>query len=459
MWQAPCRLAAALLVLAAAAPAPAARTYAERVREHVLDNGLTVLVLPEPRAPVVVVQVWYRCGSRNEQPGRTGLAHVLEHMMFKGTAGTGPDQYSRIIRRNGGNDNAFTSADATTYFVSIASDRLDLVLDLEADRMRNLVFDDAQFAPELQVVIEERRLRTDNNPVAVLFEQLAAAAYTAHPYQWPIIGWMNDLRQLTREDALEWYRTFYAPNNAVLVIAGDVDPDRTLAAVERTFGPVPRGAPAPVVRSIEPVQQGERRVTVRREAQLPFVALAFHVPTLRHPDAPALEVLAGLLGDGRGSRLYRRLVYERRLARSVGADYDFTSVDPGLFTVYAQPLPGQSAARLEAALLAEIADLQRVPARARELERVRNGLEAGSVFAQDSLFYQAMLLGQFEMASSWRDIDRYVPAIRAVTAEAVRRVAATYLRPENRTVAVLDPLPVPPGRAPTESVPTGQVHR
>lgn len=451
-------LAAVTLTAALVQPAAAARTYGERVQEKTLDNGMKILVLEDDKAPVAVMQVWYRCGSRNEQLGKTGLAHVLEHMMFKGTAKTGPEQYSKIIQRNGGNENAFTSNDATTYFASIASDRLGVVVDLEGDRMRNLQFDEAQFAPELQVVIEERRLRTDNNPVSVLFEQINATAYTAHPYEWPIIGWMNDLRQLTREDALGWYRTYYAPNNAVVVIVGNVDAAETFAAVDRAFGAHPRGAPPPIVRAIEPVQQGERRVVVQREAQLPYVTMAFHVPNLHHSDAYPLEVLAGVLAGGKSSRLYKRLVYEKRIARDAGADFDLTSVDPGLFYVYAQPLPGKTAAQIEAALLAEIAILQRKAPDERELQKVRNGIESGSVFAQDSLFYQAMLLGQYEMAGDWRVLDRYLPGIERVTAENVRRVAATYLVPTNRTVAVLDPLPIVGGRAPVESAPTGMVH-
>jgi len=451
-------LAAAALLVVSVPPAFAAQTYTERVREKVLDNGLKILVLEDDKAPVAVMQVWYRSGSRNEQLGKTGLAHVLEHMMFKGTEKTGPEQYSKIIQRNGGNENAFTSNDATTYFASIASDRIGVVIELEGDRMQNLKFDEAQFAPELQVVVEERRLRTDNTPVSVLFEQLNSSAYSAHPYEWPIIGWMNDLRQLTREDALGWYRTYYAPNNAVVIVVGNVDPAETFAAVEKAFGSIPRGTPPPAVRAIEPKQQGERRVVVQREAQLPYVAMAYHVPNLHEADAYPLEVLAGVLAGGKSSRLHKRLVYEKRIARDAGADFDLTSVDPGLFYVYAQPLPGKTARQAEDALLAEITTVQRTLVDERELRKVKNGMESASVFAQDSLFYQGMLLGQYEMTGDWRALDKYLPGIRAVTAEDVRRVAAAYLIPTNRTVAVLDPLPITGGRAPVEAAPTGMVH-
>lgn len=454
-----CRIVGVALVLAWQAAAwgrPA--SYGERVREHVLANGVKVLLLEEHKAPVVVVQVWYRVGSRNEQLGQTGLSHLLEHLMFKGTEKRGPEEYSRIIQRNGGNENAFTDADNTTYFATLASDRVEVVLDLESDRMVNLKFDDEQFRPEHQVVIEERRLRTEDNPVAALFELLGATAYVAHPYQWPIIGWMDDLRQATREDALEYYRLHYAPNNAFLVIAGDFDSERMIADVERWFGPLPARSAPPAVRSIEPPQRGERRAVLRRPAELPFVAIGYHVPNLRHADAPALEVASAILADGKSSRLYDRLVYRRQLARSAGAHYDYTQHDPGLFTVYAQPMPGKSAAELERALLAEIEALQRhAPAEA-ELEKAKNSLEAGFLLAQDSLFYQALLLGQYEIADRWQRIDEYVPAVRAVTPDDVQRVARTYLVADNRTVATLEPLPLEPGQRPPSSQPPGKLH-
>lgn len=433
--------------------------YTGRVREHSLPNGLKVLLLEDHKAPVVVFQVWYRVGSRNEQLGKTGLSHLLEHLMFKGTETRGPEEYSRIIQRNGGNENAFTDTDNTTYFATLAADRAQVVVELEADRMANLKFDDAQFVPEHQVVIEERRLRTEDNPLAALFELLAATAYTAHPYQWPIIGWMNDLRQATREDALEYYRTHYAPNNAFIVVVGAVAPDTMLREIEKWFGNITAKPAPPPVRAQEPEQQGERRAVLRRPAELPAVALAYHVPNLRSRDAYALEVLATILGDGKSSRLYRRLVYEQRLARDVGTHYDLVTIDPGLLYVYGQPMPGRTAATLERALLEEIGRLQQTPISAAELEKAQNNLEAAFLLAQDSLFYQALLLGQYEVADRWQRIDDYVPQIRAVTAEDVRRVARQYLIAENRTVAVLEPVPPPEGKAPPKvGPPVGRVH-
>jgi zinc protease len=425
----------------------AAQSYAERVRETALPNGLKILLLEDHKAPVAVLQVWYRVGSRNERLGKTGLSHLLEHVMFKGTKKVGPEEYSKIIQRNGGNDNAFTSEDYTTYFAIIASDRLPVVIDLESDRMQNLAFEDAQFTPELHVVMEERRLRTDNNPISALFEQISAVAYAAHPYQWPIIGWMNDLRQATRQDAMDYYHTYYTPGNAVVVCVGDFSAGNLRAQLEKAFGPLPAGDAPPPVRAVEPEQQGENRTVLKREAELPFVALAYHVPNLKSKDGYALEVLSAILAGGKSARLYQRLVYEKRLARDVGASYDLTSIDPGLFVVYGQPLPGKTAKTVEAELLSQLESLKRTAVSKRELMKATNGLEAGFVMAQDSLFYQGMLLGQYEMAGDWHAIDNYLPGVRAVSADDIMRVASFYFTASNRTVGTLEPLPVAAGHA------------
>jgi zinc protease len=462
MYRGRCRALIAALLLCGAVPhaARAAQTYAERVHEKVLPNGMKVLLLEEHKAPVAVFQVWYRVGSRNEQVGKTGLAHLLEHLMFKGTKKVGPEEYSKIIQRNGGNDNAFTSNDGTTYFATMASDRLSVIVDLEADRMQNLAFGEAQFDPEHHVVLEERRLRSDNNPVAALFELINSVAYTAHPYQWPTIGWMNDIAQATREDALAFYHMYYAPGNAFIVCVGDFSTAELEAQIANAFTAVaPGSTPPPSVRALEPVQQGERRTVLQREAELPFVALAHHVPNLSSPDGPALEVLSAILGGGKSSRLHQHLVHDKRLARDVGTSYELTSVDPGLFFVYAQPLPGKSTAQLEQQLLAELVALQTKPVSDHELLKAKNALEAGFVLGQDSLFYQALLLGQYELAGGWQQADTYVPSIRAVTADDIQRAATFYFTAANRTVATLDPLPVAPGKsAPPAMPPQGMVH-
>ncbi len=452
-------LAAASLSCLFVPNANAALSYQERVREKILPNGLKVLLLEDHKSPVAVVQVWYRVGSRNEELGKTGLSHLLEHLMFKGTAKTGPEEYSKIIQRNGGNDNAFTNNDNTTYFAQIASDRIGVVVDLEADRMHNLSFDEAQFTPEHHVVIEERRLRTEDNPVSELFEVINAAAYTAHPYQWPIVGWMSDLRQATRDDALAYYRQNYTPSNAFVVVAGDFSSDALFAQIEGAFGAIENGPPPAPVRAVEPPQQGERRTTLRRPAQLPFIILGYHTPTLESADAAAIEVLSAVLSGGKSARLHKQLVYEKRIALEVGASFDYTSADPDLFIVYGQPLPGKPVAALEKALLQQLQRVQDKPVSEAELQKAKNGIESMAVVAQDSQFYQAMMLGQYEIGGDWKRIDEFLPRIRAVSADDIQRVARTYLRADNRTVGILDPLPLDPNKRPPRlGLAAGGVH-
>lgn len=454
----PVALFGALLALPFQPHPTSAAPYAERVTEARLPNGLKLIMLEDHKAPVVVFQIWYRVGSRNEALGHTGLSHILEHIMFKGTATVAPEEYSKIIQRNGGRTNAFTTEDATTYFAMLASDRVGVVIDLEADRMNGLTLTDAQFLPERDVIMEERRLRVDNVPTAALFEQLTSTAYAAHTYEFPIIGWMSDIGQATLADAMAHYRTYYVPNNAFIVAVGDFDSAALREQIANAFGALPMGADPPPVRAMEPVQQGERRVEVKRPAQLPFVALSHHVPNLRSPDAAALDVLATVLSGGDSARLHSQLVYRDRLALSAGAEYDYTSLDPGLFTVYAQPLPGKTATATEAALVREIERIRREPPTARELEKAKNGIEAEYIFAQDSLFYQGMLLGDHEVAGDWRTIDDYLPAVRKVTAADVQRVATVYLRAENRTTAVLIPDPPIAGPLPGAAPPSGPLH-
>lgn len=433
-------LVAVALLLCAPGRLWGAPLYAERVRESMLPNGLKLILLEDHKAGVAVFQLWYRVGSRNEVAGSTGLSHMFEHLMFKGTETVGAEEYSRIIQRAGGDTNAFTSQDYTTYFAKLASDRLRVVIDLESDRLAHLKIDESVFGPERDVVAEERRLRTDNDPVSTLFEQLAAAAYTAHPYGAPVIGWMSDIQGMTLDDAMRHFRTYYVPNNAFVVAVGDFDPAALAAEIERAFGWIPSGSTPPFVRALEPPQQGERRVEVRRTAELPYVAAAYHTPNIRSVDAPALEVLAQVLSGGRSTPLHQELVYRRRIAREAGASYDFLSQDAGLFTVSAQPLPGKPASMVERALFDEIEKARRHAPSARALQKAKNAIEAQFVFSQDSLFYQGLLLGQFEINGDWRAIDEYLPAVRAVTADDVLRVARVYLRPENRTVATLVPL-------------------
>ncbi|MGH7899281.1 MAG: M16 family metallopeptidase [Candidatus Binatia bacterium] len=426
-----------------------------RVREATLENGLKVLVLPVTKAPVVTLQVWYRVGSRNERLGTTGLSHLLEHLMFKETDKLKPEEFSKIIQANGGELNAFTTSDYTTYFETLSSDRLGLALELEADRMSHLKLREETTEPEKRVVMEERRLRSVDNPWGALYEETNAAAFRAHPYMWPVIGWMHDIEATTLGDISAHYQTYYRPNNAIVVVAGDVDADRTLEQVRKAFGGARAGEEAPQVTSVEPLQLGERRVFVKKEANLPALLWAYKVPNVRNADSYALEVLATVLADGESSRLYRRLVVEKRLLLDINVDNPFLSLDSNLFTLAGQVLPEKKVEDVEAALEREIQELGTKAVTARELSKAKNQIEAQFVFAQDSNFYQAMLLARFELIGDWRGLDAYLPGIRKVTAEDLQRVAREYLIPDRRTAGTLIPTGPAKHVAPP---PSGMVH-
>jgi zinc protease len=406
-----------------------------------LDNGLRVLLQEDHRSPIVTFQTWYRVGSRNESRGHTGLAHFLEHMMFKGTPTHGRGEFARLVEQNGGQDNAFTSQDVTSYYVNVVADKIDLVLDLEADRMQNLLLDPGEIDSERQVVIEERRTRTEDDPNGFLAEEVGALAFRAHPYGQPIIGWMEDLKRITPAAMRAFYKTYYVPNNVVMVAVGAFKAPELLDKIKKKFGSIPRGSEPPAVDAEEPVQNGERRVTVYKEAQLPIVYLAYHVPNQTSPDAPALEVLSTILSSGRSSRLYRSLIYERQLALDAGGDYSWFSVDPNLFWFWATAMPGQTPETLEKELLAEMARLVKEPVTDVELRRVRNQIEAAFVFQEDSVHRRASLLARFELLGGYAEKDRYLQRIRAVTAADIQRVARTYFLPHRKNVGVLLPRP------------------
>ncbi len=428
----------ACVVLALVSPSPPA-SGASRIVEATLENGLTVLLLEERKAPVVTVQVWYKVGSRNEVPGTTGVSHLLEHMMFKGAPSEAPGTFSRIVQKNGGRDNAFTSDDYTAYFENLASDRLLLALRLEADRMRSLRVDPADVAAEKKVIMEERRLRVDDDPISATGEELLAVAFKAHPYRHPIIGWASDIEGLTAEDVRRHYSTYYVPNNATLIVVGDFNAQDLLPVIRGLFESIPRGPEPPAVRVREPEQRGERRVVVRREAELPFVFIGYHAPSLTDPDSFALEVLETLLAEGKSSRLHQHLVYDKQLALFAGGSYSRVSRDPHLLYVYASVMPGKGVDEVGAALLREIERLKREVPEERELQKAKNVLEAQFLLSQDSIFSLGRQLGAYWSVAHWTVWEQYVEGIRAVTGEDVRRVAGRYLRTENQTVAILLP--------------------
>jgi len=439
-------VALAVVVLAwglALAPRLSAAELADpfaQVVERRLPNGLKVLLLRESRAPLISLQVWYRVGSRNEELGKTGLSHLTEHLMFKGTEKYGPKVFSRLVQKSGGMDNAATSRDYTVYYQNGPKTELRAWLEMEADRMQGLKVPEEAFQTERKVVLEERRMRTEDDPVSFLVEETWAAAFKAHPYQWPIIGWYHDIENITREDFLNHYKRYYQPNNATLVVVGDIDIQETLGLIEAIFGPLPRGPEPPQVQAQEPTQYGERRVVVQREAQLPFLLMFYHVPNWRDPDCFALELLVRVLSKGRSSRLYHQLVYKERLAHDAGADYDLDTADPSVFMLYAQPNPGKSLAQLEAALEAEVRRLQTELVGEQELQKAKNQLLAGFYMSMDSLHYRGMVLGKLETVARWSLVREFIPKVQQLTAEDLRRVARQYLTANNRTVGILSPL-------------------
>jgi len=430
------------------------------VHEYKLANGMKVIVKEDHRAPVVVSQVWYRVGSMDEFNGTTGVAHVLEHMMFKGTRAVPAGEFSKIVAAAGGRENAFTSRDHTAYFEQLQKSRLDLALKLEADRMHNLVLSPKEFAKEIKVVMEERRLRTEDKPQALVYEDLMAAAYEAHPYHHPIIGWMNDLENLTDNDARNWYRRWYAPNNATLVVVGDVEPEATLKLAQRYFGSIKPAALPQRKPQVEPVQRGIKRVSVKAPAKLPYLAMGYHVPPLREPnkdsDPYALEVLAGVLDGNASARLNQSLVREQQIAVSIGAGYDLISRGPAMFMLDGSPAEGKSVAELETAIRGEIEKIKQDGVTEEELQRVKAQVIASQVYQRDSMFYQAMLIGEVETAGlPLNTLETRLAKLKEVTAAQVQEVARKYLIDDHLTVAVLDPQPLD-GVKPAKPVPGGR---
>ncbi|KAF0205875.1 MAG: peptidase M16 domain [Gallionellaceae bacterium] len=417
------------------------------VFEKTLDNGLKVIVKEDHRAPVLVQQIWYRAGSMDERTGTTGVAHVLEHMMFKGTKTVPAGDFSKRIAAAGGRENAFTSYDYTAYFQQLHKSKLPLAMELESDRMHNLRLTAAEFNKEIRVVMEERRMRTDDQPHALMEEKLMAAAYQEHPYQHPVIGWMNDLLGMSAGDAQEWYKTWYVPNNAVLVVAGDVRAQEVLALAQRYYGKIPkRSLPVRKAYSESP-QTGIKRITVKAPAQLPYLIMAYHAPTLRDAEKDsvpyALEVLAGVLDGNESARLNKVLVREQQIASQVGAGYDDTARGPGMFTLEGTPSEGKTVADLEAALRAQLTKLVRDGVSTEELQRVKAQVTANEVYKRDSVFYQAMQIGQLEsIGLGHQAIPVMLRKIQEVSAQQVQDVARDILKDDNLTVAVLDPQPL-----------------
>jgi predicted Zn-dependent peptidase len=424
---------------AAAAPAAALTPEQLVVERHTLPNGLVVLTHEDHSVPTITFWQWYRVGSRNESPGITGISHFFEHMMFNGSKNVAPKEYDKILESNGGYSNAFTDRDMTAYYEDVASDRLDKVLFLDSDRMASLSLLPEQLKSEIEVVKEERRLRTDNDIAGMLDEQLYATAFVASPYRWPVVGWMGDLNRIKREEMVNYFRTYYAPNNCILVLTGDFDTRQALAQIQGAFGRIPaQTPPLPPINS-EPEQHGERRAQVHYPAQNVSFEMGYKAPGVASPDIYVLDVLSSILSDGESSRLHQALVYEKQIALSASTSYQ-TRLDPALFEIYVEMKPGRTAAEGE-----KVVDdvFQRVIAdgpTARELDKAKNQLEAHFVRGMKTNNGVGQELGFYERVfGDYRKLFETVPTYRAVTAADCKRVAKQIFDPRRRTVVELVP--------------------
>jgi zinc protease len=437
------RLAAAAALLIFLVPAWASGN----IQQHVLKNGLKVIVKEDRRAPVVVSQIWYRAGSMDEYNGTTGVAHVLEHMMFKGTKAVPAGEFSKRIAAAGGRDNAFTGRDYTAYFQTLQKDKLPLAFKLEADRMGHLVITDREFDKEIEVVRNERRWRTDDKPQSLVYETLMATAYQEHPYRRPIIGWMDDLQNMTAADARDWYARWYRPNNATLVVVGDVKAQDVFKLAQEYFGPI-RAKPLPTRKpQQEPEQDGSKRVTVKAPAKLPYLLMAWQAPVLRDADHDwepyALEMLSGVLDANAAARLPKSLVRGSQIAVEAGAGYDSVQRGPGMFVVDGTPSEGKTVAELETAIRTELDRIKQDGVSEDELARIRSQLIASQVYQRDSMFYQAMQIGEVETVGFGYDLlDKRIEKLKQVTPQQVQEVARKYLVDDRLTVATLDPQPL-----------------
>ena len=425
---------AALLAFAASGASAQSSAGSQPPASFTLANGLQVLVIPDHRTPVVTQMIWYKVGSADETPGKSGLAHFLEHLMFKGTEKHPAGEFSKIVQQIGGNENAFTSTDYTGYFQRVTRDQLARMMEFEADRMTGLILKDENVLPERDVVLEEFNMRVANNPDARLTEQIMAALYLNHPYGRPVIGWRQEIEKLDREDALAFYKRFYAPNNAILIIAGDVEAGEVRPLVEKFYGPVPAqpAIPARRIRPQEPVPAAPRSVTLSdprvEQTNLRRYYLVPSSTTAAAGESAALDVLAQLMGSGANSYLYRALVIDKQLAISAGAGYQGTALDPTQFQISVSPKPGVEFSQIEQAIDAVIADMSQNPPRAEDLERVKTQLIAEAVYAQDNQTTMARWYGAaLTSGLSIEDIRSWPDRIRAVTAEQVRDAAQKWL--------------------------------
>jgi len=427
------------LLLVGLAAAALALAQPSDVQTDTLSNGMKILIQEDHNIPNVAMYFFYKIGSRNEHPGTTGLSHFFEHMMFNGAKKYGPGQFDFQMEKNGGNNNAYTTEDDTVYTDWFPRSALELMMEMEADRIRDLAFDPKIIESERGVVYSERRSSVDNSNFGILFEQLHAAAYTAHPYHWPVVGWPSDIESWTMDDLKNHFRMGYAPNNCVMVVVGDVSSPEVISLAKKYIEPIPRQDPPPPVRTKEPEQIGERRVTVVKPAQLPIEMVAYHVPETRNPDDAVLDVTEAILSRGQSSRLYSRMVDKEQLLLSVNASRQ-TTLDPGLLIFVMQPRSGIEPARAEKVLFEELSRLSSQPVPAEELRKAKNQLLASHYRELKTIAGRANLLGEYEVFyGDYRKLYSVEQSYEAVTAADIQRVARQYLTEKNRTVATLIP--------------------
>ncbi len=419
------------------------------VEKYTLDNGMTVLIAEDHSAPVVTYQVWRKVGSKNERPGITGISHLCEHMMFKGSKNVGPEQHSRIVQANGGIDNAGTTFDYTMYWERIAADKLELVINLEAERQKYLNPTEETFSSEREVVKEERRMGVDNSPYGLLFEQALNTTFTAHPYHWHIVGFMSDLDNITLNDLKEYYRVYYAPNNATAVIVGDVNPKEVMKLMHKYYDDVLSQTPPPKVGTVEPEQLGERIAYIHKIGQMPAFMVTYHIPKMGDPDIYPLRVAAQILFNGQSSRLYQKMVYQDQSALAVAGDC-FTLQDPGLFFTFAIMQPGRTAEEGEKTLFEQIDKLKNEPVDPKELTKAKNQLESEFVFGLQSVSDKGESIGYYQtQLNDYTKLFDEANKYQAVTADDVARVAKKYFQENNRNLVVLVP-EMPGGQSATQ---------
>ncbi|MCX8070594.1 MAG: insulinase family protein [Thermodesulfovibrionales bacterium] len=406
-----------------------------KTTEHTLKNGIKVLLIQDEKSLISSFQIWYKVGSRDEPAGKTGISHLLEHMMFKGTQKYGSKEFSNLIQKNGGIDNAFTTKAYTMYFQNLPSDKIHLSIELEADRMQNLLLDSKEVVSERAVVMEERRLRYEDDPQNMLYEDTVAVALKSQSYRHPIIGWMSDIASIEREDLYKHYKTYYSPDNAFIVVAGKYDKEYILNLLEQHFGTIkPHKEKINRIETVEPKQNGERRLLLKKEAQLPYVLIAYQVPNYPNKDSFALEVLSVILSSGKSSRLYKSLVYEKKIALNAFASYSGFYKQPFLFLLGGTASQNNSGNDIEKALLNEIEMIKKEEISPYELQKAKNQIESSFILSQDSAHSKGLYTGIFEILGDWRQRDKYLDHIRAVTQEDIKRVANKYFSEDTRTV-------------------------